>query len=337
MSETSSVESGASPERRPVSERLAARLRLGERLLLVTHDRPDGDALGSMLALGRAARAGGKTVRMVCGDVPRAYAFLAAGETFVHPDDLRDAAAASDRVVILDTCSLAQLTEVRDVIVSSWPNLLVIDHHRTGHDIAPLRWRDPSAAATGVMVAELLDLLGWPLDKAVAEPLMAAVCTDTGWLRFSSTDARALAAVGRCIDAGVEPDGLYRALYENDRPERLALLRRLLASLRYHDDGRVALMTLSVTDFTETGATRDETENLISEALRVGAVQVAVLLVEQEGLIRGSLRSKPTSGVDVARLAGRLGGGGHARAAGFRLNGPLTEAPAKVLEALECH
>lgn len=330
MSDTNSAESAA----RPMGERIAARLRLGERLLLVTHDRPDGDALGSMLALARAARAQGKTARMVCREVPRAYRFLAGGEAFVHPDDLRAAAGDADRVVILDTCSLAQLTEVRDTIISYWPDLLVIDHHQTGHDIAPLRWRDPTAAATGVMVAELLDLLGWPLDRAVAEPLMAAVCTDTGWLRFSSTDARALGVVGRCIGAGVSPDALYRALYENDRPERLALLGRMLANLRYHDGGRVAMMTLSVADFAQTGATADETENLLSEALRVGAVQVAALLVEQEGRIRGSLRSKPASDVDVAAVARRLGGGGHARAAGFRLDGPLADATARTLEAL---
>ena len=317
-----------------MSERVAARLRLGERLVLVTHDRPDGDAIGSMLALARAARAQGRTAHMVCSDVPRAYRFLTAGETFIHPDDLRLAAAASDRVVILDTCSLAQLTEVRDTIISHWQDLVVIDHHRTSHDIAPLRWQDPSAAATGVMVAELLDGLGWPLEEGVAEPLMAAICTDTGWLRFSSTDARALGAVGRCLDAGVEPDALYRALYENDRPERLALLGRLLANLRYHDDGRVALMTLAAADFAATGATPDETENLISESLRVGTVQVAVLLVERDGRIRGSLRSKPTSGVDVAHVAGRLGGGGHARAAGFRLDGSLTDAMTRTLEAL---
>jgi phosphoesterase RecJ-like protein len=163
---------------------------------------------------------------------------------------------------------------------------------------------------------------------------MAAVCTDTGWLRFSSTDARALGVVGRCIGAGVAPDALYRALYENDRPQRLFLLGRLLANLRYHDGGRIALMTLSAADFAATGATPDETENLISEALRVGAVQVAVLLVEQDGLVRGSLRSKPASGVDVADVARRLGGGGHARAAGFRLDAPPAEAQALVLAAL---
>jgi len=333
VSDKNSTDPAPSPESRPIRERVAARIRLGERLVLVTHDRPDGDAIGSMLAVARAARARGKTVRMVCSGVPRAYAFLAEGETFIHPDHFRDAADASDRVVILDTCSLAQLTEVREAIISYWPNLLVIDHHRTGHDIAPLRWRDPSAAATGVMVAELLDELGWPLEAAVAEPLMAAICTDTGWLRFSSTDARALDIVGRCLGAGVEPDGLYRALYENDRPERLALLGRLLANLRYHDGGRVAVMTLSAADFAATGATA---ENLISEALRVGAVQVAVLLVERDDVIRGSLRSKPTSGVDVALVARRLGGGGHARAAGFRLEGSLAEATAKALEALGC-
>ena len=315
--------------------RIAARLRQAGNILLVTHDRPDGDALGAMMALALAARAQGKTVRVVCESVPRQYAFLTQGEDLVRPADAVAAAEPADRIVILDTCTLSQLTEPRLAIISNWQQLSAIDHHQTSHDVAPLRWCDPTAAATGVMVAELLDELAWPIDEPIARALMTAVCSDTGWLRFSNTDPRALGVVSRCIDAGVSLDSLYRTLYQNDRPERLALTARLLSSLQLHADGQVAVMTLTAADFAETGATRDETENLINEALRIATVHVAILLVEQDDLIRGSLRSKSDPGVDVAAIAQQLGGGGHARAAGFRLSGKIGEAALKVLEVVK--
>jgi len=315
--------------------RIAARLRQAKSILLVSHDRPDGDAVGAMVALAAAARDQGLTAHIVCESVPRQYAFLAEGEQLVRPADAAVAAEGADWIVILDTCVLGQLTEVQSVITSNWHKLIAIDHHRTCHDIAPLRWCDSTAAATGVMVADLLAELAWPLTEPVARAVMTAVCADTGWLRFSNTDARALGVVARCIDAGASPDALHRTLYQNDRPERLALTARMLTSLQLHAAGQVALMRLTAADFAETGATRDETENLINEAMRIGTVHVAVLLVEQDDLVRGSLRSKPVGGVDVAAIAQQLGGGGHARAAGFRMDGTIKDVAKKVLGVIE--
>ncbi len=328
MSETNSAEPMTYPRR------ISARLRQSGSILLVAHDRPDGDALGAMMAVALAARAAGKTARVVCGDVPRHYRFLVDGEDLVAPADAPAAAERCDRLLIVDTCTLGQLTEVRDTIASQWPKLMVMDHHRTSHDIAPIRWLDPTAAAAGVMAAELLADLGWPLTVDVARALMTAVCSDTGWLRFSNTDSRALAVVGRCIDAGVCPDALYRQLYQNDRPERLALLGRALAGMQLHADGRVAVMTLSADDFAAADATSAETENLINEPMRIGSVDVSILLAAHGDVIRGSLRSKPSSAIDVAAVAGQLGGGGHARAAGFRHAGPLDQAAAAILAAV---
>lgn len=319
---------------------LADRIAAADSLLLVTHDRPDGDGLGSMVALALAGRQAGKRVRIVAeSPVPRVYAFLTRDESLVPPAEALDAAGQADLVVILDTCAANQLEAVAPLLPACRDKLAVIDHHRTREPIAPLIWADESAAAVGVMAAELLGDVGWAMSPEIARAVMTAVCTDTGWLRFSNTDSRALAVVGRCLDAGADPDALYRTLFQSDRPQRLALLARMLAGMETHADGCVALSILAQADFAETGATYDETENLINEPMRVGRVCVSALLVEQpsgeeEGppIIRGSLRSKPTIApgmpgkvLDVAELARSLGGGGHARAAGFRMEGTLQE------------
>jgi phosphoesterase RecJ-like protein len=294
------------------------------------------------MALTLALRGQGKAASATCCElVPRRYAFLTEGEELLDAAGFARQAQVSDCVLVLDTCARAQLAPVADAIAAARDKVLVIDHHQTREDIAAACWCDESAAATGVMAAELLDELGWPMDGAIARAVMTAVCSDTGWMQYSNTDARALCVVARCLDAGVAADELYRKLFQEDRPQRLSLLARMLTGMTLHMDGRVALMTATRADFEQTGATRDETENLVNEPMRIGGMCMSVLLVEQDGAIRGSLRSKAhvderAGGrvVDVAAVAQRLGGGGHARAAGFRMTGTLKEAKRVVMETV---
>ena len=321
---------------------IARRIAAAESILLITHDRPDGDALGCMAALARAAGAQGKRATLVCGrPVPRRYAFVVEGLELIEPARIAEVGPGWDVVVIVDTCTLTQLESVASALPAVCDRTVVIDHHRSREDIAPVIWSDPTAAAAGVMVAELLDDLAWPMDRLTARAVLAAICSDTGWLHFANTDSRALAAAQRCLDAGVAADELYAKLFQNDRPQRLALLGRLLGSMRLTCEGRVAVMTASAADFRDTGAERDETENLINEPLRITDVGVSILLVADGDRIRGSLRSKawPDNGsapeaVDVAAVAETLGGGGHARAAGFRMSGTLAEVTATAVAAV---
>jgi bifunctional oligoribonuclease and PAP phosphatase NrnA len=319
---------------------VAARIAAAGSLVVATHDRPDGDAIGSMMALALAARAAGKNVQVTMAEpVPRRYAFLTAGEALLDAAGFARAAAESDCVAVVDTSAMEQLRQVAPTITASRERLVVIDHHQTREEIAPATWADPSAAATGILIVELLDRLGSPLTQEVARAVLTAIGADTGWMQYANTDARALRAAARCLEAGVALDQLYRTLFMNDRPQRIALMGRMLAGMTLHADSRLAVMTITREDFRATGAGPDETENLINEALRIGSVSVAMLLVEQGSEIRGSLRSKsPIAGaeaVDVAAIAQSLGGGGHARAAGFRLAGPLEQARATALAAVE--
>jgi phosphoesterase RecJ-like protein len=294
-----------------------------------------------MAALARAARAAGKSVQMLLPDpIPRRYAFLVDGETPHGGDEFDALADAAGLVVILDTCAWQQLHGLEARLEARRSRIVVIDHHRTTDDVGGARWVDPTAAATCVLVAELLASLGWGLDAHIAEALATGIVFDTGWLRFANTSERCLRTLAELLAAGVRPDRLYAKLYQSDRPERLRLHERALRSLNLHAGGRIAEMSLTQDDFTLTGAQREENENLVNEGLRIASVEVSLLLTETvDGHVRANLRSREH--VDVAAIAQRYGGGGHTRAAGVTFDGPLETARATLLAAagaaLEAH
>jgi phosphoesterase RecJ-like protein len=314
-------------------EGIVRRLRAARSLLVLTHARPDGDGLGTMAALAAAGRAAGKRVELLVPDrIPDRYQFLFAAAAPAAGKRFADLADAADVVLVVDTCALAQLDGLQGALPARREKIAVLDHHATADDVGAVQWIDTSAAAVGVMAGELIDALGWPVSRVAAEALMTAVTTDTGWLRFANTDGRALRAVARWTDAGVRPDALFRRLYQADRPERLRLCARMLDGLELSCGGRLAAMTVRREDFAATGARPEETENLINEALRLETVEAAVLLVENADGVRVSLRSRDR--VDVAQVARRFGGGGHARAAGARTAEQIDQLKQRLLAAL---
>ena len=227
--------------------------------------------------------------------------------------------------------------ELSDAIEAVKDKVVVIDHHATHDEIGSLRWLDAGAAATGVMMAELLCELNWPL-QAPAQALATAILSDTGWLRFANTDARCMRVMEKLLDAGGQLDVIYRRIYHSDRIERLKLLGRVLDGLELRCDGRLAVMSLRNSDFEETGARRDETENLINEALRLKSVEVALMLVENSledsgsYMVRVSLRSRNM--VDVSQIAAEFGGGGHAKAAGLKSNENIETLKERVIASI---
>jgi phosphoesterase RecJ-like protein len=297
---------------------LASRIAQASSLLLLAHRSPDGDALGSMLALARGARQAGKTAALALDlPIPKHYQALLAGETFVTPETFPAEATRADLIVVVDTSSRSQLGPFVDALAAVREKVVVIDHHATRDDISDCLWADTTAAAAGLMVMELLDALGWPVTPDIAGPLALAITTDTGWLRFSNTDGRCLRAMATLVEAGVRPDELYAEIYQTDRPQRIKLLARVLENLELHCNDQLALMMLRKSDFADTGAHEEETENLVNEAMRIATVQAAAILVENDDEIRASLRSR--SDLDVAKIARTFHGGGHAKAAGFRV------------------
>lgn len=299
-------------------EAACGRLQSAGALLVTTHTRPDGDGLGAMVALCRSAQAAGKTAHMLLLDeVPRQYEFLFADRRPAGVGRFDRLAGEAEAIVILDTCSAAQLGGIAARLEALAEKVIVIDHHTTVEPIGSVQWIDQAAAATSVMVAELLAALGWPVDAQSAEALMAAVVSDTGWFRFANTDGRCLRLAAEWLDAGVRPDKLYRRMYQNARLNRLKLLAHMLSDMELHSKGRLAVMTIRREDFAATGARAEETENLINASLEIGTVETAILLVENPANIRVSLRSRDA--LDVAAIARKFGGGGHKRAAGMRI------------------
>jgi len=310
------------------------RLKQAGSLLVVCHARPDGDALGSLLGLALSARASGRMARMLAPDrLPAQYDFLFPAERPAGREQFAALADEADLVVIVDTSTFGQLDGLKEHLEPRRRKVAVMDHHQTSAQVGQVQWVDVSAAATALMVQEALEHLGWPMDAQVVHALGAGITSDTGWLRFENTDPRCLEAMSRLVRRGLELDKLYRQLYQNDRPEKLKLLGRALESLEMQEGGRLAMMSLRNGDFDSSGARQDETENLVNEALRIGGVEVAVLMVELGHVVRVSLRSREH--VDVSRIAQPFGGGGHARAAGLRSTLPLAEIHQQVAAACQ--
>ena len=311
--------------------------------LVVTHAKPDGDALGSLLALTLVLRQLGQTVTgALVPPVPAPLAELAGAEALVRCGSEAEAVAAAagvTRVVVVDTGAWSQVGVLRPAIEPLLTETLIIDHHLSGGIDAARLLIDGEAAAAAELVAEVVGrLLGGGADarlpEAVRDGLFVGIASDPGWFRFSNTRPQTHALAGRLIAQGADHANLYRRLEQQDRPEKLRLTQRALASIEAVAGGRGVIMTLRPADFAETGALPEETDRLVDLPQNTGPVEAVVLAVEAEApngnglMTRMSFRSKPPAApgapaVNVAELAGEFDGGGHARAAGARAAGGL--------------
>lgn len=316
--------------------RFVAIVRASHQYLLTTHIRPDGDAIGSVLAMGEILERLGKQVRIVAPfELPRQFRFL---DRRHRIERLRAQApleqiGSPEVLMILDTAAWAQLGEMGEVVRRTRAVKVVLDHHLSADDLGAEMFRDPGAEATGRLVYQAAGQLGVKITPEMAEPLFAALATDTGWFRFPSTTSETLRLAAGLADAGAVPHQLYQELYENDSPGRLRLLGRAMARTQTELDGRLIYTWLTREDFAESGAVPADSEDIINLALTAGGTEAAVMLVEQPaGGVKVSFRSR--SELDCSRLAEQFGGGGHRNAAGAFLSDPLPAARSKVLDAV---
>jgi len=316
--------------------RFAEVVRAHQRFLLVSHIRPDCDALGSELGMAGVLEAIGKNVRIVNGQAtPPNLAFIdptkrigVIGQT-VQPAELAD----RDLLMVLDTSAWAQLGPMSDFIRAFPGKKVVVDHHVSADDLGAEEFKNVEAEATGRLVVEAAEALGVALTPAMATPLFAAVATDTGWFRFSSATAGTYRVAAKLIDAGASPAAIYNALYEQDTLGRMRLRGVILARIATELDGRLAHTHVLKEDFTQTGSLPSDTEDVVNYALAIRGTQFAVIFVEQSGGgFKISFRSR--SAVDCSKLAEKWGGGGHKAAAGAFVAGPLSEVQPLVLEAV---
>lgn len=318
---------------------IADRIEQAERVLITTHAKPDGDALGSIVALGRAIESRGKQVEYrVMPILPGNLAFLSQRVPIVlHEGEAAKSIAEPDLVIVTDTGAWSQLEPMRSWLGARPAKTIVIDHHLHGDEVGAMTYVNAKAASVCEIVAELIDAMGVSLDGLMAEALFVGIASDTGWFRFSNTRPATHRLAARLIELGVDHAAIYAQAEQSERPEKLSLLVRALDSMELIAGGRAAVMTLRERDFTQTGARYEETERFVDIPQMARSVQVVVLIVENHGhKTRISFRSKPGSeAVDVNQLAQQFGGGGHARAAGAKLEEDLDQIRPKIIAALK--
>jgi len=331
-------------------EEIAAWLKGLSSVVVMTHAKPDGDAAGSVLAITRAlARAGVETNPAFVGPVPGWVSTLAGDTPWTLLETEADLPKLGDPdgVLITDTGSWSQLEKVRGWLESRKDRVAVVDHHRQGSGKVGSRlYVDVDAAAVCESIASLArHLLGLAsakeLPRDIAEPLYVGIAADTGWFRHSNVTARVMRVAADLLEAGVDHPSLYELSEQQERWQRLGLMARALASLELLDEGRVAIMTVRRRDFEEIGAAPTDSGGFSDIPLMIATVRVAAVLTEAEptaehpAITKISLRSKAGADpVDVNQVAMRLGGGGHARAAGVRLFEPVERARDLLIEAL---
>ncbi|HMC88052.1 MAG TPA: bifunctional oligoribonuclease/PAP phosphatase NrnA [Gemmataceae bacterium] len=308
-------------------------VRRHQRFLLTTHIRPDGDGIGSMQALARVLRHQGKDVQTVIASTyPPRYAFL-------DPDKRIERFAApgerwrqNDVVIVLDTGTWNQLDGFGPFLRDLPAVKVVIDHHMTQDDLGAVRFVDTTAEATGRLVYEAIQALGVPLSAEAANDLFVAIAMDTGWFRHSNATARTFALAEKLVAAGARPESLFEHLFEQSTLPRLKLTGMVLERLQVVCDGRVAYTEIRRSDYAATGATPQDTEDLVNYTRSLEGVEVGLLFMEQpRGGIKVSFRSRAC---DVSRVAEQFGGGGHRLASGAILEATLDDARSRVLEAV---
>tara|TARA_R110002049_G_scaffold2750_9_gene22341 strand:+ start:8449 stop:9456 length:1008 start_codon:yes stop_codon:yes gene_type:complete len=303
--------------------------------ILVSHIRPDCDALGSELAMAEVLQAVGKKVRIINAHrTPPALQFLdPAGNIEVLGDNVEAEDISADCIMVLDTSAWAQLGDMGDVIRAASCDKVVLDHHVGEDDLGATMYKDYQAEATGHLVVQAADALGVSLTRKMAVAAFAAIATDTGWFRFGSVTADTYRVIARLIDAGVVPCEVYGDLYERDTLGRLKLRGLILSRTEAELDGALVHTYVKKEDFEATGALPSDTEDAINLTMTVEGTKGAVIFVGQmKGGYKLSFRSR--CDMDCNEIARMFGGGGHKAAAGGFIEGPLDEVKQRVLPAV---
>lgn len=304
------------------------------RVLLTTHTHPDGDAIGSLLALGLSLERMGKTIAMVDDDpIPAIYRFL---PEVARITDRVPSGVDFDTAVVLDCGSLQRVGAVAEAVTAA-PVVLNIDHHVTNEAFGTLRLVDPEACATAEIIYRLLGEMSVPIDKIVATAIYTGIFTDTGSFRFSNTNLEAFTICREMVTLGVDPYQVAKHVYGTYSLGRIKLLNMALDSIELAANGKMTIMTLSQEMLRETRTQPEDGDGLINYARRIEDVRVAALIQELNGgqanQYHVSLRSDGS--IDVADIAKARGGGGHASAAGFSVTAPLADVKADLLRLAE--
>lgn len=312
---------------------IVAAMRAAQRIAIVSHVRPDGDAVGSVLGLALSLRALGKEVIALLEDgVPENLAFLPGTDTVIQPGA---GPLEVDLAIALDTAAHERVGEKCKALFDAVPLLANIDHHPTNPGYGQLNFIDADSPATGQIIYNILSEHGLPISDAVRQNLFVAISTDTGSFQFSCTNARTHRIAAEMIEAGLDTARLARLVYQSYPLRRLEMMRAMLNEMQFRADGRIVSWQLKQKFMEEIGMLPGDTEGLIDTLRQIDSVVSCVIFEDVPGgKVRVSARSKDER-LDVSVICGQFGGGGHRMASGARLRGPIEEAAEKFLKVLE--
>jgi len=317
---------------------LLLHLKSAEKFVIASHVSPEGDAIGSALALAMGLKELGKRVEVVCHDgLPKRYAFLPESDKV-----RREPSFEPDSLVLVD-CADLERSDIPDSLKQNAKSIVVIDHHpyknakrrsaQKGEANDWVVWVEPRAAATGEMIVALLNALKVPMTKEIATCLYVALISDTGVFHFSNTTPKTLRLAASLLEYGVDPQELAYRVMEVRSFAATQLLGRMLSKAKFEPALGLCWSVLTLKDFAQTGTTDEDTENFVNFLRAVDGTRVAVLFREIEPKhIKVSFRSR--EGVDVSAIARQFGGGGHPAAAGCRVHQSLRSAVEAVLGAV---
>jgi bifunctional oligoribonuclease and PAP phosphatase NrnA len=323
----------------PMTElrRIREELMRRSRFLLTSHARPDGDSIGSQVAMAAALRALGKSVRLINRDAPPPAYLTLPGVSAIEVADHVDESAQFDACIVMECSDLAR----PGVAGLDRFFLINIDHHAGNTLYGAVNWFDESAAACSEMVADVIDVLDVPWTREIGTALYLAILTDTGSFRHGNMTARTFEVCRRVVEeAGVDPVFLARTVFDSGSVGKLKLIGAMLNGMQIEAGGRMAVLDLSDALLAQTGTNVYDTDGIINMPFMASEIE-AVALIRTEGAqqVRVSLRSK--GDVDVRTIAGVFGGGGHRNASGFTVNGDAAQVRERVIallrEALEAN
>lgn len=310
-------------------EQVIEEIKRGNSFLVASHVNPEGDAVGSSLALALGMKQLGKGVTVYLPDrVPEIFRFLPSADMVVSRLD-----GSYDATFVVDCGQMDRLGRGFNSIDEKG-KIINIDHHPTNNGFGDINILEPKASAAGEIVFDLLKAIPVDITIDMATNLYTAILTDTGSFRYSSATPRAFQIAGELVAKGVDPWGIAQRVYESYPAKRFRLLGEVLETMEVTSGGKVASLIVTQEMLDKTGVDKELTDGFVNFARAVEGVEIAVLFRESgPGMYKVSFRSRGMC--DVSRIAEVFGGGGHHDAAGCEIRGPLEEVKARVLEVVE--
>lgn len=302
-----------------------------DRVQVLGHARPDGDCIGSQIALTRLLRAEGvDAVALNADPVPEALGFLIEDTPILNLREKLDESS----LLFVDCADEARVGPLSSKAIAGHNFLGNIDHHISNTEYSHFNLVDAKAAATCEIIAGLAFDFGWDVDALTAQALLTGIMTDTGRYAYAATSSRVFDLSARLVDCGAQPVVTSQSLYENEPFCRLELLQRFLATLRTEAGGQIGTGKVMHQDFLDTGAEYEHTEGFVDYTRSIRGVKIGIYFEQRESTVKGSFRAEHAE-YRVDKLARAFGGGGHACAAAFSTDEPLESIEPKVIAAIE--